>query len=123
MEECVHLQIHSRGLRVTDATRMHVERRLNFALDRFSGRVGSITVRLCDLNGPRGGRDKSCSVELNVIPLGRIVIDERADSVSAAIDMATDRLGTSMARLLKRARRGRSSSIRHLCLRPDTDAA
>ena len=35
-------------------------RRLEFALGRFSARVRSLTVRLADLNAPRGGVDKHC---------------------------------------------------------------
>lgn len=35
-------------------------RPLEFALGRFGARVRSLTVRLADLNAPRGGVDKHC---------------------------------------------------------------
>ena len=40
----------------------HVERRLRFALTRFSGRIGRVNVFLTDQNGPRGGIDKTCRI-------------------------------------------------------------
>jgi hypothetical protein len=38
-----------------DALREYAERRLSFALRRFADQVQDVTVRLVDVNGPRGG--------------------------------------------------------------------
>lgn len=38
-------------------------RRLEFALGRLGARVRSLTVRLADLNAPRGGVDKHCRAD------------------------------------------------------------
>ena len=116
------VRIRSREIPVTEALRLHVNRRLSFALDRFANRIGTVTVRVRDLNGPRGGRDKCCRMELKLSPLGRVVIDERADDLLVAIDKATDRLGASIARLLKKTRHMKTS-IRYLNPRSDADAA
>ena len=109
----MHLQIRTQGVRLTEVLRLHVNRRLNFALDRFTDHIRSVTVRVRDLNSTRGGHDKFCSIELNLIPLGRTVIQERATTLFAAIDRATDRLGTSIARSLKRTRRSKHAQ-RHM---------
>jgi ribosome-associated translation inhibitor RaiA len=119
----VHVQIHSRGAQLSDVIRRHVHRRLNFALDRFTDRIGSVIVRIRDLNGPRGGTVKTCCIEVNVMPLGRIVIDETADSVTVAVDKATDRVGSRVSRLLKRGQRVRTSSVRTVDFESGADAA
>ena len=83
-----------------------VRERFEFALGRFAGRVRSITVRLGDLNGPRGGVDKTCAVTVQLDRPRRVVVVEDVDadpmvaagrvaarvsrSVSRAIDAATD---------------------------------
>ena len=60
----MNVQIRTRGIPVTEGLRSHVERRADFALDRFAERVTSVTVRFADANGHRGGVDKVCRVEV-----------------------------------------------------------
>lgn len=67
-------------------------RRLEFALGRFGGRIRSVTVRLGDVNGPRGGVDKTCLVTIRFDASKRLVVIEDADADAAvAIDRAADR--------------------------------
>lgn len=84
-----------------------VRERFEYALGRFAGRVRSVTVRLGDVNGPRGGVDKTCAVTVRldwprravvvedidpdpVVVVGRVA-GRAARSVSRAIDAATNR--------------------------------
>ena len=41
-----------------------VERRVQFVMRRLTWLVPRARVQLCDINGPRGGLDKRCQVEL-----------------------------------------------------------
>ena len=66
----MQLQVRGRNIELTEALRAHVERRLQFALSRFGQRIGRVLVRLADVNGPRGGDDKSCHVDVNLFPSG-----------------------------------------------------
>ena len=36
-----------------------IQKRLEFALGRFSGRIRSLNVRLTDVNGPKGGATRN----------------------------------------------------------------
>lgn len=91
----------------SDALRAHAQRRLGVALGRFGAHVVRATVRLTDLNGPRGGVDKRCHVSLRVRRGGRthaIELDERSHDAYAALDSAADRVGEALSRAMDRAR-------------------
>jgi ribosome-associated translation inhibitor RaiA len=61
-EALVQVQVRGRNIELTEELRAHVERRLQFALSRFSQRIDRVVVRLADANGPRGGDDKNCPI-------------------------------------------------------------
>ena len=100
----MYIEILAKGFEMTDAIRSHVERRLHFALGRFSGRIERVRVSLADVPGPRGGFDKSCRVHLR---LGRrdhssVVVEHLAADLCTAIDLAADRCSRTVTRRLDR---------------------
>ena len=56
--------IIARGFALTTALRAFVERRLGAALRRHAVAAHRVSARLADVNGPRGGIDKSCVIEV-----------------------------------------------------------
>ena len=56
------LSIVDRNRMLSGELRRLLERRLSFALSRFDSRIRKTTVVLEDVNGPRGGMDKSCRI-------------------------------------------------------------
>lgn len=77
-------------------------RRLEFALGRFAGRVRSLRVRLTDLNGPRGGRDKTCVVSVRLDrPRLVIVIEDTDADERVAISRAAERAARAVARAVR----------------------
>ncbi|MFT3917213.1 MAG: HPF/RaiA family ribosome-associated protein [Anaeromyxobacteraceae bacterium] len=98
----MEIEVRAMGMPVTEGMRAHVERRLAFALDRFGNRVARVTVRVADVNGPRGGPDKACRVNAALRTGHRVHIDERDLDAYAAIDRAAHRLGHTVARRLER---------------------
>lgn len=97
------LSIHGRGL-VDATTRERLERRLHFALGRFSGHVQRVSVYLSDVNGPRGGADKLCRITAEMPGHGRAVVEGVDDSLMVAIDRTAERVGQAVRRRLDRAR-------------------
>lgn len=76
--------------------------RLLFALGRFASRVRSLTVRLSDVNGPRGGRDKRCAIAVRLTGSKRLIVVEDLDAeLLAAIARAADRTARSVARAVQ----------------------
>ena len=100
----MHLQIHSKNFRLHDHERQDMEQHIQFALNRFDGRISSATVGLADVNGPRGGADKQCRLVIRLQNCGKITIKETHRSVSAAVALAAERAGRAVGREMKRRR-------------------
>lgn len=88
----------------------HVERRLQFALSRFSGRIRRVDVFLADENGPRGGIDKTCRIVVRLRDGGDVVAEVSDIDWVIAVDRATTRIGHTTGRELSRQRASRRSS-------------
>lgn len=97
-------QLHAGKTRPAADLRRHIERKLQFALARFSGHVAKVMVLLRDVNGPRGGVDKSCRILAKVRGCGVVVADVVDTTWHAAVDRAADRIGRTVARGLERRR-------------------
>ena len=80
------------------------ERRLRFILRRLAWLVPRATLHLSDLNGPRGGIDKCCQVELKTEHAGTVVIVAKARDWRGAIDDALNRAARAVLRALQRSR-------------------
>lgn len=100
----MHLDIKGQGLFLGPAVIDRIERRLRFALSRFADRIGRVTIRVADLNGPRGGVDKQCRIVVKLRSGGEIVIDDTAIALEMAIDRGADRVQRAVARTLARMR-------------------
>ena len=95
------------GGKPTPELSAHVERRLRFALTRFSSRIGRVNVFLADQNGPRGGIDKTCRIVVRLLDGGDVVAEVSDVAWEVAVDRATTRIGHSTGRELARRRVGR----------------
>jgi ribosomal subunit interface protein len=107
----MNIHIQARGFALTDSLREHVERRLHFALGWADDRLRQISVRLWDENGPRGGEDKRCRIQITFPGAPSVVIDDTEADLYVAIDRAADRAGRSVARRLERQRNCRQSPL------------
>jgi putative sigma-54 modulation protein len=98
------VSLRVRGISPDKDLAEHVRKRAALALGRFSTRIANVVVRLEDMNGPKGGIDKRCSIELTGT-FGQRLADVRDQSFNAAVDRAFAVTQRSLARLMKR--RGR----------------
>jgi putative sigma-54 modulation protein len=103
----MRLQIRVNNFRIHDTERNEMERRLLFALGRFSEQVSLVTVNLVDLNGPRGGVDKQCQVIVRLARSGKVTISETHTNASAAVALAAGRAGRAVGQELSRRREAR----------------
>ena len=76
--------------------------RVLFVLRRFAVRIPQATVQLSDVNGPRGGVDKRCQVELKTDRAGAVVISAATDQWQSALDNALSRASRLLAKRFER---------------------
>ena len=103
----------SRGAQTADLLDLS-QRRARFVLRRLAWLVPQATVTMSDVNGPRGGIDKQCQVELKTDVVGTVVVSSVASDWRSALDKALARAARSVLRLVRRdgdARR--QASARH----------
>jgi hypothetical protein len=73
-----------------------------FALRRFVDRIGRVTVWLADVNGPRGGIDRCCRIDVRLRPTESAFAAETASDAYTAIGRASGRVGRAVARRIGR---------------------
>lgn len=100
----MQIDIHARNFSLTNALRSHIERRLGFALSTRNENIQRVKVRLSDINGPRGGEDKCCHIQVVLPRLPDVVIEDTEEDLYTAIDRAADRAGRTVGRRLSRQR-------------------
>ena len=92
------------------------ERRVRFVLRRLGWMVPRAEVKMSDVNGPRGGIDKRCQVELRTDGAGSLVVASVANDWRTALDNALPRAARFLMRLWRRgsdSRRMRQRLIDH----------
>lgn len=115
----MHIDVIARSFPLTDAMRAYVKRRLDFSLSVRSSHIKCVVVRLSDTNGPRGGNDKCCHVQVIVPGHADIVVQDTESDLYAAIDRATDRVSRTVARRMARQRNFHRQRL--IARRPVTD--
>jgi ribosomal subunit interface protein len=98
----MQIDIQSRKFFLTAALRNHVTDQLNSTFTRWDDHIQRITVRLSDINGPRGGEDKCCHLQISLNHLPDVVIEDTKTNLYVAIDRATERAEHSLVRRLER---------------------
>ena len=98
------IEIQARDFHLTHALRDHIERRLGFALSTRYHHIQRILVRLSDINGPRGGSDKCCHIQMVLPQQADVVIEDTETNMYVAIDRAADRASRTLGRRLTRQR-------------------
>ncbi len=86
------------------SVRPFAERRVRFALRRLSWLVPRAKVQLSDVNGPRGGIDKRCSIELDAAGAQPVLVTALARDWRAAIDDAVSRAARTLMRVWRRGK-------------------
>ena len=101
------MKVNLRGvhLTLTEALKQHVEAHLMAPLRRiYDSEAAELEIHLRDSNGPKGGRDKECSVTVR-FPNGHhsIHVTEASEDIYKSIDLARDRVVNSAKRVVERS--------------------
>jgi ribosomal subunit interface protein len=98
----MQIQIHANDFDLTEGLRHHIARRIAYAINHGRDIVSRIVVRLSDVNGPRGGVDKRCGIEVRLKGASAIAIADTQSDLYVAIDRAAERTGRTLDRRIAR---------------------
>jgi len=100
----MQIDIQARQFSLTDSIRTHVLERLGLALGRRYESIKCVHVKLSDINGPRGGKDKRCLIHVILPRLKNVVIEYTESSLYVAIDRAAERASRVVSQRLAQQR-------------------
>jgi len=100
----MQLNVVGHHVNVTDGIATHAQTRFEAALGQHDRWIQHVTVRLEDLNGPKGGLDKRCHASIRLKAGADIEVEERQSDIYAAINLAADRAKVAVGRKVDKIR-------------------
>ena len=100
----MRMTIQANGFEMTAALRAYTEQRLASALGWAREHMHKLAVSLSDINGPRGGVDKRCKIQVQLGGGREVIIEDTEADLYAAIDRAADRADRAVVRQVERTR-------------------
>lgn len=106
----MNLKVRTARIGLTSQLHDLIERRVHYALSRFSPQVSRVSVLIEDVNGVRGGVDKRCEIAVLIKRGGELRAAATDAVIEPAIAMAADRIGRAVQRKLELRREVRRAS-------------
>lgn len=100
----MRMSIQANGFALTPALKNYIEQRLKTALGWAGASMRTLRVSLSDINGPRGGRDKRCKIEVQITGGKDVLIEDTEADLYHAIDRAAERADRAVVRRIERLR-------------------
>lgn len=92
------------GAALDDEDRDEIARKLGMRLGKFASSIERISVRLSDVNGPRGGVDQKCVIKVVLSGLPSVVVERVDSALPRAVDGAIAAAGKAVRRSAQRRR-------------------
>jgi ribosome-associated translation inhibitor RaiA len=103
-EASVPVHVRAIGVELTEDDHNYIHRKLLAKLGKFATSIHRISVRVTDLNGPRGGVDQVCTVKVVLSGLPSVVVTRRDAAINAAIDAALHAIEQAVQGIVGRRR-------------------
>lgn len=100
----VPAHIRTLGTDLSKEQRASVRQKLGMRLGKFANSIERVSVRVEDVNGPRGGMDHICRIKVVLSGLPSVVYEAQDESPDAAIGSALVGTERVVRRSLKRRR-------------------
>ena len=107
------------GANLNADTRRYIRQKLSRTLRKFAKSIERITVRVNDVNGPRGGIDKLCRIKIVLRNLPSVLVEAR----NAFIDHAFRRALAGVERTVRRSLQRKRMKSRKLGARSNARVA
>ena len=83
--------IQSQDFALTGALKSFIQDHANKSMNSCNTHIKQLNIRLKDINGPKGGEDKECCVEVKLANSAPIVVTKRSSDAYQSIRMALSR--------------------------------
>jgi Sigma 54 modulation protein / S30EA ribosomal protein len=103
-EPLVNAHIRAFGVYLNQNTRTSIRRKLDSKFGKFAGSIERMSVRLKDVNGPRGGVDHVCRIKVVLRGLPSVVYEKQDVSLDTAVGGALAGAERAVRRTLQRRR-------------------
>jgi putative sigma-54 modulation protein len=103
----MRIEIQAHHLALEAEHREQIQRRASFALSRMSALIRQVDVHLTDVNGPRGGVDTQCRVQVLLDRGEPVVIEDIDHDLIALINRSLARAGQAVDRRISKTNAGR----------------
>lgn len=98
----INLKIMGEHLSSGDNIHAYVHEKLRSALKHTSQYIDQVIVRLTDLNGPKGGMDKMCSIQLSIPGQSPVLVKSHDSNLYTAVSEAISRAAQKSQRRIRR---------------------
>ena len=103
-EPTVQAHIRALGIHLNENTRTSIRRKLDRKFRKFARSIERMSVRLKDVNGPRGGVDHVCRIKVVLRNLPSVVYEKQDVSLDTAFGGALAGAERAVRRTLQRVR-------------------
>jgi len=97
-----HIRVLGATLSSTD--RDAIARKLGTRLGKFASSIERVTVRVSDVNGPKGGVDHRCLIKVVLSSLPSVVVERRDSALQRAVNAAIGSAALAVRRSIQRRR-------------------
>ncbi|HJP85713.1 MAG TPA: hypothetical protein VJ852_06965 [Gemmatimonadaceae bacterium] len=97
-----NIRVHA--VAMDDEDREYIRRRVRTLFRRYRGVAERVTVRVRDVNGPRGGVDIVCRVKVVLKRLPSVVVERRTSRLKSAVSSALMAAAQAVSQTLRRRR-------------------
>ena len=92
------------GATLDSGDRDDIARKLGMRLGKFASSIERVTVRLSDVNGPKGGVDHKCLIKVVLNGLPSVVVERRTATLQGAVNGAIGAAAQAVRRTVQRRR-------------------
>ncbi len=102
------------GTQLSDTDREYIRKKIGEKFRKAAGNIERLSLRVRDVNGPKGGVDHVCRIKILPFGLPPVVVEERSTRLRTAVDTA---LRTAERTLVSTLKRRRDKPIRDVAAR------
>lgn len=97
------LAVHTQGVPIHAPLEKYLHAKLGARLGKYTSHIERVTARFVDINGPRGGIDTECRIQVVLVSRPTILVTSRGRDARRAFDAVLQSLTRAVGRDLERA--------------------